>query len=513
MTLHEVIERWAQLQADKTAVHFQGEDISYAELAKRVARTSEALVEQLRIGAGDRVAYLGYNRPEMLELLFALARIGAMFVPLNFRLALAEHQDILRHADAKAIFVDAEFNKTVESLRPTLPSLQVTAIEDLRRWGSTALARPVRMMGREQAPVLLVYTSGTTGRPKGVVHTQEGLIWNAVNATHCHDLTGDDHVLTVLPMFHVGGLCIQTVPALHAGATVTLHERFDPGRWIADVTQRKPTLSLLVPATIKAIVEHPGWSQADLSSLRAVFTGSSTIPPSLFPHFHTRGIPLGQVYGATETGPVSIYLRAADALRKVGSAGNAALHCNVRLVGDDGSDVVPGQVGEIQIRAPNVMQGYWKDPHNVAFEQGWFKTGDLARRDEEGFYWVVGRSKDMIISGGENIYPAEIEHVLAMCEDIVESTIVGVPDERWGEVAVAVIVKRPSSALDEMATRKLFEGRLARFKHPRRVVFVDALPKSALGKVLKADLQRELARTPAISITRSDGQAMRLPEK
>jgi fatty-acyl-CoA synthase len=492
MTLHEVIERWAQLQPDKTAVHFQGEDISYAELAKRVTRTSEALVEQLGIGAGDRVAYLGYNRPEMLELLFALARIGAMFVPLNFRLALAEHQDILRHADAKAIVIDAEFSATVESLRPTFPFLPVVGIEDLRRWHSATQGNLIKTFGREQDPVLLVYTSGTTGRPKGVVHTQEALIWNAIISTHCHDLTSDDHVLTVLPMFHVGGLCIQTIPALHAGATITLHERFDPGRWIADVTQRKPTLSLLVPATIKAIVEHPGWSQADLSSLRAVFTGSSTIPPSLFPHFHVRGIPLGQVYGATETGPVSIYLRAADAMRKVGSAGNAALHCNVRLVGDDGSDVVPGQVGEIQIRAPNLMQGYWKDPHNVAFEQGWFKTGDLARQDEEGFYWVVGRSKDMIISGGENIYPAEIEHVLAVCEDIIESAVIGVPDERWGEVAVAVIVTRPSSALSQTEVMKLFEGRLARFKHPRRIVFVDGLPKSALGKVQKAELVRGL---------------------
>jgi fatty-acyl-CoA synthase len=505
MTLHEVLERWAQFQPEKTAVHFQGEDISYAGLAKRVARTSEALVEQLGIGAGDRVAYLGYNRPEMLELLFALARIGAMFVPLNFRLALAEHEDILRHADARAIVVDAEFADTVESLRQTLPTLQVTGIEDVRRWGREKRAKHPEALGREQDPVLLVYTSGTTGRPKGVVHTQGGVIWNAIIATHCHELTGEDHVLTALPMFHVGGLCIQTIPALHAGATVTLHQRFDSGRWIADVAQRKPTLSLLVPATIKAIVEHTGWAKADLSSLRAVFTGSSTIPPSLFPHFHARGIPLAQVYGATESGPVSIYLRAADAMRKVGSAGKAGIHCNVRLVDDDGRQVTTGAVGEIQVRAPSLMQGYWKDAHNPAFEDGWFKTGDLARQDEEGFYWVVGRSKDMIITGGENVYPAEVEHVLAACEDIVESAVVGVPDERWGEAAVAVIIRRPSSALDEAAVLKLFEGRLARFKHPRRVVFVDALPKSALGKVQKAELQRELTRMSTIPVTRSDG--------
>jgi len=505
VTLYNVIERWAQSQPSKTAVHFQGEDISYAELAKRAARTSEALAEQLGIGAGDRVAYLGYNRPEMLELLFALSRIGAIFVPLNFRLALAEHQDILRHADARAIVVDAEFANTFEALRPAFPTLQVISVERLRRWGREIRAKHVKALGQEGDPVLLIYTSGTTGRPKGVVHTPAGMIWNAINAMHCHELTSEDHILTVLPMFHVGGLCIQTIPALYAGATVTLHERFDAGRWIADVAERKPSLSLLVPATIKAIVEQPGWAQADLSPLRAVFTGSSTIPPSLFSHFHARGVPLGQIYGATETGPVSIYLRAADAMHKVGSAGKAGIHCNVRLVGDDGREVTAGAVGEIQVRAPSLMQGYWKDPHNAALEDGWFKTGDLARQDDEGFYWVVGRSKDMIISGGENVYPAEIEHVLAMCEDIVESAVVGMPDERWGEVAVAVIIKRPSRALDEAAVLRLFEGRLARFKHPRRVVFVEALPKSALGKVQKADLQRELARMPATSMQRSNG--------
>ena len=285
MSLHRIIERWAQMQPHKTAVHFQGKDISYAELANRVQRTSEALVERLGISPGDRVAYLGLNRPEMLVLLFALARIGAILVPLNFRLALAEHQFILRHADAKALIVDAEFSRTAESLSLAFPSLQIiglgTVAAGWHRWDALVATRanPLTSLGQGRDPVLLVYTSGTTGRPKGAVHTQEGLIWNAINATHCHDLTSEDHVLTVLPMFHVGGLCIQTVPALHAGATVTLHDRFDAGRWIADVAVRKPTLSLLVPATIKAIVDHPDWALADLSSLRAVYTGSSTIPP------------------------------------------------------------------------------------------------------------------------------------------------------------------------------------------------------------------------------------------
>jgi fatty-acyl-CoA synthase len=499
LTLYDILDQWAQTQPGKTALHFHGEDISYAELAHRVVRASEALSAELGILRGDRVGYLGYNRPEMLVLLFALSRVGAMLLPLNFRLAAAEHQTILEDADPKVLVVGAEFLKAAQPLRSALPQLQMMSIgaqaDSFRPWNAIAgsATRPLEDLGQAQDPVLLVYTSGTTGRPKGAVHTQEGLIWNAINSVHCHDLTSTDHVLTVLPMFHVGGLCIQTVPALYAGATVTLHERFDAAHWLADVAARKPTLSLLVPATIKAVLEHDHWSNADLSSLRALYTGSSTVPAALFPPFHTRGIPLGQVYGATETGPVSIYLRAEYATGKAGSAGKAALHGDVRLVDRSGRDAATSEVGEIWVRAPNVMRGYWKQPPGTGFEDGWFKTGDLARQDEAGFYWVVGRSKDMIISGGENIYPAEIENILAECPDILEAAVIGMPDERWGEVVVAAIVKKPESALDAPGIVHLLAGRLARFKQPRRVVFLSSLPKNALGKVQKPALREAMS--------------------
>jgi fatty-acyl-CoA synthase len=501
MSLHLTIERWAREQPRKTALHFEGDDLSYATLAQQMVGLSEALAHKLGVVAGDRVAYLGYNRPEMLVLLYALSRIGAMLLPLNFRLASIELQEILEHAEPKALIVDHEFLAVAQELRSTPASLPTVvlgaAAGTFVAWSSllTMPPKPLARLGQVHEPVLLVYTSGTTGRPKGAIHTQQGLIANAVAAADCHGLTRDDHVLTVLPMFHVGGLCIQTVPALYAGATVTLHRRFIAGRWLGDVAASRPTLSLLVPTTIKAILDHRDWEKADLSSLRAVYTGSSVIPGALFPPFHARGIPLAQVYGATETGPVSICLRFDDAVRKAGSAGRPALHVDIRLVGEDGRNVSSGQVGEIWVRAPNVMQGYWKEPPNTGFADGWFKTGDLARQDDEGFYWVVGRSKDMIISGGENIYPAEIESALAECDDIVEASVFGMPSERWGEVAVAVVVKKAESSLDEAGVLRLFEGRLARFKHPRRVVFLPSLPKTALGKVQKAELQRELSAT------------------
>jgi fatty-acyl-CoA synthase len=494
MNLARIAEHWAAHRPQHVAVHFQGEDVGYAALWRRVEAATLRLAS-LGVHQGDRVAYLGYNHPELLAMLFACARLGALFVPLNFRLAAPEHAEILAHAGPVAFVVAPDFHEHAAAIATLLPLTRLVTLEGERAgwfaWDGPAPAGfAPKLPGSDGDPVLIVYTSGTTGKPKGAVHTQAGLLWNIVNATVCQDLTSRDHVLAVLPMFHVGGLCIQTLPALHAGATVTIHARFDAGAFLREVAARRPTLTLLVPATLQAVYSHPDWERTDLSSLREVNTGSSTIPDSCFAPFHARGIPVGQVYGATETGPVSIYLRAEDAMRKVGSAGKPAVHAEIRLVDAAGRDVRPGEVGEILVRAPNVMQGYWKDPDNPAFWDGWFHSGDLARVDDEGYYWVVGRNKDMIISGGENVYPAELENVLADCAAIAESAVVGVADPKWGEAVVAAIVKKPGAALDEAAVLALFDGRLARFKHPRRVIFVESLPKTALGKVQKGELRR-----------------------
>ena len=493
MNLSRIVERWAEMRPSHVAIHFRGEDIAYAALWRRIEAATLRLAS-LGVNKGDRVAYLGYNHPELVAILFACARLGALLVPLNFRLAAPEHAEILVNAEPAVLVVDPAFLEHAPAIRQALPLMRLVALHGTPpgwfAWeGPMPTGFDPKLPGTDADPVLIVYTSGTTGKPKGAIHTQVGLLWNIVNATLYQDLTSRDHVLTVLPMFHVGGMCIQTLPALHAGATVTIQPRFDPGAFLRDVAARKPTLTLLVPATMKAVCAHPDWERTDLSSLREMNTGSSTIPESLFAPFHARGIPVGQVYGATETGPVSIYLRAEDAMRKVGSAGKAAVHAEIRIVDADGRDVQAGEVGEILVRAPNLMQGYWKDPDNPGFQDGWFHTGDLARVDDEGYYWVVGRSKDMIISGGENVYPAEIENVFGDCAEIVEAAVVGVPDAKWGEAVVAAVVKKPGSVIDEAAVLALFEGRLARFKHPRRVVFVDALPKSAIGKVQKVELR------------------------
>ena len=477
MNFADIIRRHAEGVPDNIALHFAAKDTSYRQLWHHIEAATEALLSQ-GVKPGDRVAWLGLNDPKMIVLLFALARLGAILLPLNYRLAPAEIQAILDHAEAGFLLADPTYQPTADALKvPAARSLsEVTPGED--------------------KPVLLVYTSGTTGKPKGALHTQAGLLANCVESQHAHGFTPQDHILTALPMFHVGGLCIQTLPALSAGAQVTIHARFDADTWLHDVQTRRPTMSLLVPATLRAVISNPRFPSADLSSLQLLNAGSSPVPVSLIDAFHQRGIPVCQVYGTTETGPVSIYLQRHEAMRHAGSAGRAGVNVNVRLVDESGADVSLGQIGEIWLRAPNLMREYWRDPHNPSFQNGWFHTGDLARCDEDGFYWVAGRSKDMIISGGENIYPAEIENILADCPQIAEAAVLGVPDERWGEAAVAVVVLAPGARLSAGDVLQLLEGKLARFKHPRQVVFVEVLPKTALGKVQKSELARSLAQFP-----------------
>jgi len=414
------------------------------------------------------VAWLGYNCPEMLVLLFALARLGAMLVPLNWRLTAAEHRTILADCDPRWIFCGPEFESHCRNL--PVPIGHFTRKEDRDIQGSDA------------DDLLIVYTSGTTGRPKGVVLMQSALLWNAYNSIHAHDLAQSDHVLTVLPMFHVGGLNNQTLPALLAGATVTLHRRFDAALWLADVEVRRPTTSLLVPATLQAVISHPDWATTDLSSLKMLNAGSMVVPDSLIRAFHARGVPVGQIYGCTETAPIATVLLREDAVRKLGSAGKPALHCEVKLVN-----------GEVWVRGPNLMRGYWNDPAATATAltpDGWFRTGDLARVDEDGYYWIMGRSKDVIISGGENIYPAELENVLADCPQIAEASVIGIEDPKWGESACACVVRKQGFEIGETEILNLFKNRIAKFKYPRRVVFLDGLPRNAMGKVLKAELKR-----------------------
>lgn len=498
MELSAWIDRHADFTPDKPALRYDGETISYAEFARMIHAYARALKSEYGIGRGDRIAYLGLNSPHFLALMFACARLGALFIPLNWRLAAPEHVFILKDARAKALFCEAEFREHTEGIRSSLVDCECVAC-DFEGDGWLVLAEALKATEGDDrnphvdltTPLLLVYTSGTTGHPKGAVLTQEALQWNALNSLHMHGMTSDDHVLTVLPMFHVGGLNIQTTPALYAGATVTLLRKFDPKAVLSTIASDRPSLVVLVPATLDAVVSLPEWHDADISGLRSVTTGSSFVPVSLIEAFHAREVPVLQVFGSTETCPIAIYLKAGDAFAKVGSTGKPALHCEIRIVDDAGADAPAEVPGEILVRGPNVMYEYWGNEAATeeALRDGWFFTGDIGYRDEDGFYYVNDRKKDVVISGGENIYPAELEVVLTNMAEVKQAAVVGRDDEKWGQIPVAVVVRSQGSNIDTRTILDRFNGVLARFKHPKDVVFVDALPTNAMGKIQKFALR------------------------
>ena len=492
----------AQIQPKKLAIRFgmpgQTEDFDFAKFWRRIERVTGHLQVTHGLKTGQRVAWLGLNHELQLVTLVACARLGLIFMPLNFRLAVAELKMVLQDAKPSILIHDELHANAVVSLAIDVP--RSCLLESLI---ATASAKNLALPAVDDcADVLLVYTSGTTGLPKGAVHTQAGLLANAKASDEAHAFKPIDVVLSTLPMFHVGGLCIQTLPALLAGVSVHLQPRFDASAWLKSVSQgelvQRPTLSLLVPATMRAVLDHAEWPSVDLQSLRGIMAGSSTLPEAYLEKFHQRGVPVGQIYGTTETGPVSVILKFQDAVQRIGFAGWP--HANLELQIRDAEEqaVKPGVTGEVCVRGPNVMRGYWLAASQAAGEglkDGWFQTGDMGYLDANGCLQIVGRNKDMIISGGENIYPAEIENALATFPGLLECAVVGLPDERWGEVPVLALVRALTAEgrqLSETAVKAHLQAKIARFKLPRLVVFREELPKSALGKVQKPILQQQL---------------------
>jgi fatty-acyl-CoA synthase len=492
LDLSHLIERNAAFTPHKAATVFEGEVLSYANFATRVERTACALKADCNVGRGDRVTILSLNRPDYLVLLYACARLGAILVPLNWRLAVAEQVFILSDASAKVLLLEAAFAGILPALAEALPETRVVGLDFVPPQGhalETLLAR-ASGDGRNphtdmSCPLLIVYTSGTTGRPKGAVLRQEALLWNGVMSQHMHSLTSSDHVLTVLPFFHVGGLNIQTTPALHLGATVTIHSRFMPDTALASIARDRPTLTVLVPAIIQAVTDHPAWPTTDLSSLKAVSTGSTIVPPHLIDRITSRGVPVLQVYGSTETCPIAVYTRLGGDLERTGSTGLPGLCCEAMVVDDSGVEVPAHTAGEIAIRGPNVFFEYWGNEAATreALHDGWYRSGDIGSRDADGYFWVHDRKKNMIISGGENIYPAEVERVLLEHPDVVEVGVIGHPDPKWQEVPVAYVIRRANGIVDAEGLRAHALSQLARFKVPRDIIFVEELPRTALGKV------------------------------
>jgi fatty-acyl-CoA synthase len=497
--LSDLIARNAAFTPNKVALRYYGKSLTYAAFWQRIVVTADALKSQLGVGRGDRIAILSANHPDYLVLLYACARLGALLVPLNWRLAVPEQLYILAGASPKALVVQDAFAAVVPPLRKVQPDIRVIRLKDAGADTFESLLADGREETRTEhidasCPLLLLYTSGTTGRPKGAVLRQEALIWNAVMSQHMHDLTANDHVLTVLPLFHVGGLNIQTTPALQVGATVTLHPRFAPEATLAAFDVDRPTLIVLVPATIQALIEHPRWSETDLTRLRAVTTGSTQVPQALIDAVTARGVPVLQVYGATETSPIAIYTRLAGNFSRGASTGLPGLCCEARVVDERGGEVAHGTPGEIIVRGPNVFCEYWGDAAATgeALRDGWYFSGDIGTRDADGYFTIHDRKKNVIISGGENIYPAEVERVLHEHPAVAEAAVIGRADAKWQEVPVACVVRRPGATASAEEIVRHVATQLARFKVPREIVFVDALPRNALGKVQHFLLRQEM---------------------
>ena len=488
--------RRARMTPTATAIRHHGTELTYADLESRVAALAGGL-RAYGIGRGDRVAYLGPNHPVYLDLLFACGRLGAIFVPINFRLTPPEIDHVLADS-AAALFVH-----TLEYPHPTkIPSLTAgdtvpltanplasSPLTDSPLTDGTLATTPLTAaapitdspVGLDD-PCLIMYTSGSTGRPKGAVLTHGNLTWNSVNVLVEMDLASDEQTLVTAPMFHIAALSMTCLPTLLKGGTVILREKFDPGEVLATIERDRVTFMFGVPTMFNAMSAHENFATTDLTSVRRFISGGAAAPEETLRRFLRRDIVITQGYGLTETAPGVLTQDVAHVFSKVGSVGVPSFFTDVRIVDPDDE----GR-GEVAVNGPNVTPGYWRNPEatTAAIREGWFHSGDIATRDEDGYYYLVDRVKDLIISGGENIYPTEVENQIHDFPGVAECAVIGVPDDHWGEVGRAVVRTQPGTNVDPAELLAFLRTRLAGFKVPKSVVFVDDFPTTGSGKIRK----------------------------
>jgi len=505
MDLGSWIGRRAAATPRLPAITFDGHTTSYGELLDRIDRLAAELAAG-GVGRGDRVGYLGLNDPMFLITLFAAARIGAVFVPLNYRLTAAELGYILADAGVHTLLADARHAAVAGPVLSGSGVRRALALSAVPGWeplpdllaNRGRLAAPVHPRSAEVA--VIMYTSGTTGRPKGAMLTHGNLFWNNVNALLSFDVSQDDVSLVAAPLFHIGGLNVTTLVTLQKGGQIVLMPAFDPGQALKLIAEYRVTTMFGVPAMFLFMSQVPEFAAADLSSVRFLICGGAPVPETLISRYGQRGIAFVQGYGLTETAPLALVLRTDEVSVKVGAAGNSVLPLSdVRLVDAENNPVPPGERGEICVRGPQVMAGYW---HNreatdaVIDVGGWFHTGDIGQADQDGYVYVVDRLKDMVITGGENVYPAEVEAVLYHHPAIADVAVLGTPHEQWGEAVTAVVALNPGAALTLEELSAFAGDKLAGYKIPLRLEFVDALPRNPAGKVLKYQLLERLTTPP-----------------
>ena len=504
------VARNARYEPDRVAVHYAGADVTFQELDDRAARFARVLAEG-GTRAGDRVAYLGLNSVSFLVTMLGVFRLGAIFVPINFRLAAPELSNVLSRSGATTIVCEEGHRSLVDSVAaetdlhrfllvdddPEIPSQVPTG--PWEGWSShLTVAEPVgHVVPRTfDDSAILMFTSGTTGQPKGVVLTYGNAWWNSVNVEWMVDSRRHDITHAVAPIFHIGALNSFVLRSLVRGGTVILRRTFDPDAMLDDLVRHQVNSMFAVPAMFQALARVPGFFATDLPQLRAIIVAAAPVPPSLIRQYAQHGILLQQAWGLTETAPFATYLPAELTLDKVGSAGLPMPYTEVDVVdAGTGRPVPRGTAGEIVVRGPNVTPGYWKNPEATAAafdSEGWFHTGDIGYQDDDGFLFIVDRLKDMIISGGENVYPAEVESALSDLPGVIDVAVVGRPDEKWGEAVVAVVAVAAGVEVTLERLRAHAETRLARYKLPTVVEVVEAVPRNASGKLDKLAIRAAL---------------------
>lgn len=473
-----------------------GQGLTYQQFDRRITALSGYMASKIGIRRGDAVSVLAHNSATVLEIQFACFRLGAIFVPLNTRLALPELEFIIGDAAPRILLHDGEFQETAAELRKRFQGISLLDLGlDGTCEASIAEQIPFVPQGRAKHSDIstVLYTSGTTGVPKGVTIPHSMIFWNAANISPIAGITPTSIFLTVLPLFHTGGLNCYTNCVFLAGGTVVVMRTFDPAIALDILATRKYGVNLFfgVPSNYQFMAQCSNFESANFSDLIGG-VGGAAMPVGLLSQYQSRGLAILQGYGMTETGPFVLCLGQEDATRKIGSAGKPVLHTEVKVVGKDGSPVQCGEIGEMLVRGPNVTPGYWRRPDSNAssFSDGWLRTGDLLYSDPEGFYYVADRSKDMYISGGENVYPAEVENALFDLPEIAEAAVIGVADPKWGEVGQAFVVLRAGSTITEEAIFAYCHARLAKFKCPRKITFLNELPRTSSGKAHKPTLRR-----------------------
>ena len=504
LSIGHLVAKRADISPGKEAFveHHRGLRLSFRELDRRVNKTANML-SGLGVSKGDRIAILMANSAEFMELYYALAKLGAVCVPLNWRLAVPELAFILADSGSRALVHDGAFDDVAAALREPAHRLcgltlylrsadsgeTVAPAHDFRQLRAQAPEEPPELAGWDDDPLFIMYTSGTTGRPKGVVHTHSTMMWTLITLAATMEVSKDDRFITGMPMFHVGSLSTIML-GLYIGMTIISVTEFDPSDYWRQIEAEKVTTTLLVPAMMGAMVQVPERESCSHASLRWAMAGAAPVPVPLIEAYQAMNIDVHQVYGLTETCGPACMITGEEAMRRIGSAGKGFLHTDVRVVDDRGDDIGVGETGEIIVSADHVMTEYWNNPQATAeaLREGWLYTGDAARVDEDGFIYIVDRIKDMIISGGENIYPAEVEEVIISHPAVVEAGVIGRADEKWGEVPVAFVVSSDAtlSGPDILA---YLDGKIARYKIPKVANIVDALPRTPSGKIMKQALR------------------------